>query len=441
VSKAECALDRIFRAESRAVLATLIRLLGDFDLAEDALQDAFTAALETWSKDGVPTSPGAWLTTTARRKAIDRIRHLKIVEAKRSELALSLRLDQEIHGPQDEFEVSPIPDDQLRLIFTCCHPALSREAQVALTLRTLGGLSVGEIARAFFVTEATIAQRIARAKQKIVRARIPYEIPDRATLAPRLNSVLSVLYLMFNEGYLATSHEQLVRGDLVADALRLARGLSALLPDEPEPMGLLALMLLHDSRREARVSDAGDLVLLEDQDRTKWKRSQIEEGIRLVEQALRMRRPGPYQIQGAIAAVHAEAPTAADTDWRQIAILYEQLLHYERTPVIELNRAVAVSFATSPSDALSLLEDIERTGALDQYAPFHLARADMFRRLGRTDQAWECYRRALPVAQNELVRQFIERRMQHAPKIVPPSPLFVNDEKVRNDTAQEKESS
>ena len=428
MSQAKYTLDQVFRAESRAVLATLIRMLGDFDLAEDALQDAFTAALETWSKDGVPASPGAWLTTTARNKAIDRLRHLKIVEAKRSELALSLRLDREVPGPLDEFEVSPIPDDQLRLIFTCCHPALSREAQVALTLRTLGGLSVPEIARAFLVSEATIGQRIARAKQKIARARIPYEIPDRATLGPRLNAVLSVLYLMFNEGYLATSSEHLVRGALVADALRLAHGLSALLPDEPEPMGLLALMLLHDSRRDARVSDAGDLVLLEDQDRTKWKRPQIEEGTRLVEQALRMRRPGPYQIQGAIAAVHAEAPTATDTDWRQIAILYEQLLHYERTPVIELNRAVAISFAASPVEALSLLEKIERTGALDQYAPFHLARADMFRRLGRTDQARECYRRALPVAQNEQVRQFIEQRLEDAPKITCPSTLFETGE-------------
>jgi RNA polymerase sigma-70 factor (ECF subfamily) len=407
VSQAGNTVERVFREESRAVLATLIRILGDFDLAEDA----FTAALETWTKGGVPASPGAWLTTTARRKAIDRIRHLKIVQAKRSELALSLRLAQEIHSPQNEFEVSPIPDDQLRLIFTCCHPALSREAQVALTLRALGGLSIAEIARAFLVTEATIAQRIARAKQKIVHARIPYEIPDRTTLGPRLNAVLSVLYLMFNEGYLATSDGHLVRSDLVDDALRLARGLSALLPDEPEPMGLLALMLLHDSRREARVSDAGDLVLLENQDRSKWKRPQIEEGIRLVEQALHMRRPGPYQIQGAIAAVHAEAPTAADTDWRQIAVLYEQLLHYERTPVIELNRAVAVSFAASAVDALSLLEDIERTGGLDQYVPFHLARADILRRLGRTDEAFECYRRARPLAQNELVRQFIERRL------------------------------
>src|SRR5262244_4444747 len=404
-------LDRVFRAASGPILATLIRILGDFQLAEDALQDALTAALETWSRDGLPAFPGAWLTTTARRKAIDRLRHLRIVEAKSSELALSIRLDQEAHGPPDELEVSPVPDDQLRLIFTCCHPALSREAQVALTLRTLGGLSIAEIARAFLVNDATIARRVARAKQKIARARIPYEIPDRDSLAPRLDAVLSVLYLVFNEGYLATSHRQLVRGDLVADALRLARVLSALLPDEPEPMGLLALMVLHDSRREARVSDEGDLVLLEDQDRTKWKRPQIEEGVRLVEQALHIRRPGPYQIQGAIAAVHAEAPTAADTDWRQIAVLYDQLLRYERTPVIELNRAVAISYAATPVEGLRLLKGIERTGALEQYAPFHLARADMFRRLGLNDDARECYRRALPFAQNDQVRRFIEKRL------------------------------
>jgi len=416
VSQAARALDRIFRAESGPVLATLIRVLGDFQLAEDALQDALAAALESWSKDGLPASPGAWLSTTARRKAVDRLRHLRIAEAKSSELALSIRLDQEAHGPPDELEVSPVPDDQLRLIFTCCHPALSREAQVALTLRLLGGLSIAEIARAFLVNEATIAQRVARAKQKIARARIPYEIPNRDSLATRLEAVLSVLYLVFNEGYLATSHGQLVRGDVVADALGLARSLSALLPDEPEPKGLLALMLLHDSRREARVSDEGDLVLLEDQDRTKWKRPQIEEGVRLVEEALRMGRPGPYQIQGAIAAVHAEAPTATDTDWRQIAVLYDQLLHYERTPVIELNRAVAVSFAVSPVEGLTLLEGIERTGALEQYAPFHLARADMFRRLGRSDEAQGCYRRALPFTQNEQVRRFIELRLHGTPE-------------------------
>jgi RNA polymerase sigma-70 factor (ECF subfamily) len=411
VSRTACALDRIFRAEAGPVLATLIRILGDFQLAEDALQDALTAALETWSKDGLPSSPGAWLTTTARRKALDRLRHLRIIEAKSSELALSMRLDHEARGPEDELEFWPVPYDQLRLIFTCCHPALSREAQVALTLRTLGGLSIAEIARAFLVNEATIAQRLARAKRKIARAHIPYEIPDRESLAPRLDAVLSVLYLVFNEGYLATSHPQLVRGDLVADALGLARGLSALLPHEPEPMGLLALMLLHDSRREARVSDQGELVLLDDQDRTKWKRPQIEEGVRLVENALLMGRPGSYQVQAAIAAVHAEAETAGDTDWPQIAVLYDQLLHYERTPVIELNRAVAVSFAVSPHEGLRLIERMAGT-ALERYAPFHLARADMFRRLGRRDEARECYGRALPCAQNEQVRRFIERRLQ-----------------------------
>src|SRR5215813_6317873 len=406
-------LEGIFRAESRPVLATLIRLLGDFDLAEDALQDAFTAALETWPKDGLPASPGAWLTTTARRKAIERLRHLTIVEATRSELTLSLRLDQG-YGSHYELEVSPVIDDQLRLIFTCCHPALSREAQVALTLRTVGGLSTAEIARAFLVTDVTIAQRIARAKQKIARARIPYEIPDRDSLASRLDAALSVLYLVFNEGYLATSREHLVRRNLVADALRLARSVVALLPGEPEPLGLLALMLLHDSRRDARVSDEGDLVLLENQDRNKWNRPQIQEGVRLIERALHMRRPGPYQIQGAIAAVHAEASTAADTDWRQIAILYEQLLRYERTPVIELNRAVAVSFAISPVEGLSLLEDIGRTGALELYAPFHLARADILCRLGRNDEALECRERALPFAPNDQVRRFIEQRLHHA---------------------------
>src|SRR5262245_12207189 len=413
MNEAADAVDRIFRAESRPVLATLIRLLGDFDLAEDALQDAFTAALETWPKNGLPASPAAWLTTTARRKAIDRLRHLRIVEATRSQLTLSLRLDQEAYGSQYELEVSPVSDDQLRLIFTCCHPALSREAQVALTLRTLGGLNIAEIAHAFLVTDATIAQRIARAKQKIARARIPYEIPDRESLAPRLDAVLHVLYLVFNEGYLASSHEHLVRRDLVADALRLARGLATLLPSEPEPVGLLALMLLHDSRHEARVSDEGDLVLLEDQDRKKWNRSQITEGVRLIERALEMRRPGPYQIQGAIAAVHAEAPTPADTDWQQIAVLYEQLLRYERTPVIELNWAVAVSFALSPVEGLSLLEDIERTGALEQYAPFHLARADMLGRLGHHDEALEWQERALLFAPNEQVRRFIEERLHH----------------------------
>ena len=409
MSQTSRALEQVFRAESGGVLATLIRILGDFQLAEDALQDALTAALETWPNDGIPTSPGAWLTTTARRKAVDRIRHLKIIEAKRSELTLSLRLDQEARGTPDDFEVSPVPDDQLRLIFTCCHPALSPEAQVALTLQTLGGLSIAEIARAFLVAEATVAQRLSRAKQKITRANIPYEIPERDALGRRLDAVLSVLYLIFNEGYLGSP--QLVRDDLVDDAIRLARVLSALLPDEPEAKGLLALMLLHDSRRDARVSNEGDLVLLEDQDRAKWNRAQIDEGARLVEEALRMRRPGSYQVQAAIAAVHTEAATAAHTDWPQIAVLYHQLLHYERTPVIELNRAVAVSFAVDPDEGLRLLDNIAGGDALDRYAPFHLARADMLRRLGRSEEALECYRHALPFAQNEQVRRFIEQRL------------------------------
>ncbi len=407
-------LERIFRDESGAVLATLIRLLGDFQLAEDALQDAFAAALETWSKDGLPASPGAWLTTTARRKALDRLRHLRVVEAKASELALWMRLDREAYRQRDDAEIGPVPDDQLRLIFTCCHPALSREAQVALTLRTVGGLGIAEIARAFLVNEAAIAQRVARAKQKIARARIPYEIPDRESLAPRLDAVLSVLYLVFNEGYLATSDGPLVRAELVAEALRLQRSLCALLPDEPEPLGLLALMLLHDSRREARTGDDGELVLLEHQDRTRWKRAQIDEGVRLLEAALRMGRPGPYQIQGAIAAVHAEAPTAAETDWRQIAVLYEQLLRYVRTPVIELNRAVAASFADGAEAGLELLEEVERAGALAEYAPLHLARADMLRRLGRRDEALVSYRRALPFAHNEQVRRFVGLRLRDA---------------------------
>ena len=411
MSEAASALDRVFRAESGAVLATLIRILGDFQLAEDALQDALTAALETWPKTGPPDALGAWLTTIARRRAFDRLRHLRVMETRSGALAVLQRLEQEAAESPDERDWSPVPDDQLRLIFTCCHPALSREAQIALTLRTLGGLGIGEIARAFLASEAAIAQRLARAKQKIARARIPYEIPDHESLGSRLQAVLSVLYLVFNEGYWATAGHDLVRGDLVDDALRLARSLAALLSDEPEPLGLLALMVLHDSRREARVSKEGEMVLLEDQDRTRWKRTEIAEGIRLVETALRMRRPGSYQIQAAIAAVHAEARSAAQTDWPQIALLYEELLHHEPTPVVELNRAVAVSFAATPELGLRLLDRIERTGALDNYAPFHLARADMFRRLGRSEETRACYERALPFAENEQVRRFIERRL------------------------------
>ena len=411
MNEAANALDRVFRVESGAVLATLIRILGDFQLAEDALQDAVTAALETWPTTGLPDAPGAWLNTIARRRAFDRLRHLRITRAKSGALAILQRLEQEAADTPDEPDWSPVPDDQLRLIFTCCHPALSREAQVALTLRTLGGLGIGEIARAFLMTEAAIAQRLARAKQKIARARIPYEIPERESLGPRLDAVLSVLYLVYNEGYWATAGHELVRADLVADALRLARSMTALLPDEPETLGLLALMVLHDSRREARVGAGGEMVLLEDQDRTRWKRAEIQEGVRLVETALRMQRPGSYQIQAAIAAVHAEAAAAAETDWPQIALLYDELLRYEPTPVVELNRAVAVSFSANPELGLRLLMRLEGGGALNNYAPFHLARADMFRRLGRSEETRASYERALPFADNDQVRRFIEQRL------------------------------
>ncbi|MEO8180446.1 MAG: RNA polymerase sigma factor [Deltaproteobacteria bacterium] len=412
MSQAARALDRIFRAESGAVLATLIRVLGDFQLAEDAFQDALTAALEAWPKSGLPASPAAWLTTTARRKALDRLRHSRIGERKHADWALLTRLEQEGQEPPDARELTPLADDQLRLIFTCCHPALSRDARVALTLRTLGGLSVAEIARAFLVSEAALAQRLARAKQKISHAGIPYEVPDREALPARLEAALGVLYLVFNEGYLATAGRQLVRGNLVEDALRLARGLAALLPDQPESRGLLALMLLHDARREARIDAAGELVLLEEQDRSQWDQERIREGLQLIQDALAQRKPGPYQIQAAIAAVHSEAATAADTDWPQIVLLYQALLLHEPTPIVELNRAVAVSFASGPSEGLRALDEIRASDELEHYSPFHLARADLLRRLERLDQARACYHRALACSDNEQVRRFIERRLR-----------------------------
>jgi RNA polymerase sigma-70 factor, ECF subfamily len=412
MSQVARALDRIFRAESGAVLATLIRVLGDFQLAEDALQDALEAALETWPKTGLPSSPGAWLSTTARRKALDRLRHQRIALKKGDAIETLIRLERENEGRPDTIELSPVPDDRLRLIFTCCHPALAVEAQVALTLRTIGGLSTPEIARAFLVSEATLAQRLVRAKQKISRAKIPYEIPDRESLGERLEAVLAVLYLVFNEGYFASSGRALVRGDLVVDAIRLARVLAELLPSEPETKGLLALMLLHDSRREARVGSDGELILLEDQDRALWKREAIEEGVRLVEEALEMGRPGRYQVHAAIAAVHAEAKSANETDWAQIALLYRELHKFEPTPVVELNAAVAVSYAASPDRGLAILDEIDRSGALSSYAPLFIARADLLSRLGREEEARREYERALPLAENEQVRRFIEKRLR-----------------------------
>src|SRR5574341_2169304 len=402
------AIERVFREEHGRLLATLIRACGDFDLAEEAMQEAFAVAMERWPRDGLPDNPGAWITTAARRKAIDRLRRDRTLADKTRLLKADAALDALAGGT--ETNVPDLRDDRLRLIFTCCHPALAPEAQVALTLRTLGGLSTPEIARAFLVPEATMAQRLVRVKRKIREAGIPYRVPPAHTLPERLETVLAALYLIFNEGYAATSGDSLIRRELCAEAIRLGRLLCELMPDEPEALGILALMLLHDARKDARTEDGGDLVVLEEQDRARWHRGQIEEGAALVERALRMRRAGPYQLQAAIAALHCVAPAAEETDWAQIAALYGELLRAQPTPVVGLNRAVAVAMAGMPEDGLALLEVLAEP--LAEYLPFHATRADLLRRAGRKSEAVEAYGHALGLAGNAVERRYLERRLR-----------------------------
>jgi len=405
-------VDELYRADSRRILATLIRLLGDFDLAEEALHEAFAVAVERWPRDGVPQNPRAWLVSAGRFKAIDRIRRRARFDTPLEEVVN--QLPAQTPDPA-HWEEQSIEDDRLRLIFTCCHPALPADAQLALTLREVCGITTEEIARAFLTSTPTIAKRIVRAKAKIRDARIPYEVPERAELPARLDAVLHVVYLVFTEGYSASSGASLTRPDLSAEAIRLGRLLLELLP-EPEVEGLLALMLLHESRRSARLSPEGELILLDDQDRSQWSRAQIAEGTALVKRALSVRRFGPYAIQAAITAVHAEAPTAKETDWVQIVGLYDLLMRVNPSPVVELNRAVAVAMRDGPAEGLALIDAILARGQLADYYLAHSARADFYRRMGRTREARTAYQLALSLARPEPSRRFLERRLRELPE-------------------------
>jgi RNA polymerase sigma-70 factor, ECF subfamily len=393
----QASVERVFREEWGNAVGILTRAMGDLELAEDAVQDAFATALERWPRDGVPRKPGAWIVTTARNRAIDRIRRERVFRRKAELLA---RLDE---LPAEDDDVSAIPDERLALVFTCCHPALAAESRVALTLREVAGLTTAEIARAFLVAEPTMAQRLVRAKRKVRAAGIPFRVPPAHLLPERLRSVLAVLYLVFNEGYAATSGPEHVRGDLCDEAVRLGKLLAVLMPDEPEILGLLALMLLQDSRRHARVGRDGELVLLEDQDRALWDRERIEEGVRVLERALALRSPGPYQLQAAIAAAHVE-----QRPWEEIAALYDRLVTFDPSPVVRLNHAVAVALSGRVEEGLALVDELE---GLEGYHLLHAARADLLRRLGRADEAGAAYREALERTANEAERRYLERRL------------------------------
>jgi RNA polymerase sigma-70 factor (ECF subfamily) len=406
---ASTAVENVYRSDWGRIVATLIGMLGDFDLAEEYAQEAFAAALDQWPTSGVPDSPRAWIVQTARHKAIDRLRRWTLFAEK---IQPQLARDYTGYTPAKEYETIEIPDERLRLIFTCCHPALAPESRVALTLRTLCGLETDEIARAFLVPTVTMAQRLVRAKRKIRDARIPYIVPEADEISARLDSVLTVIYLVFNEGYMATRGDRLIRTDLSAEAIRLGRLIRSLMsPQPPETTALLALMLLHDARREARVDEAGDIVVLEDQDRSRWNQTQIAEALVMVEEGLRG-EPGPYALQAAIVAEHCKASSAETTDWREILRLYDLLQNLQPTPVVSLNRAVAAAMALGPQSGLDIIDDLAATSELEDFHLLHAARADLLRRLGSLDEAAKSYRRALTLVTNASERRYLERRLR-----------------------------